>query len=414
MKTLIIILFFGWSAFSFGQKDYAKEILGALCSDFFAGRGYVDDGADKAASYLINQLKNHNVAPFPGRSYAQNYAFDVNTFPTKISVVLGEDTLEAGVDYLVNPNSGQCIGEYIPLVVNPKSIEKELKNALSSVSHRTVLVFDSRSILRKDSIQYFMGLAHEANKILPVIWITNQKLMYSVGRKQNKKAFVVVLGKAYKKSTTIRLNIKPEFKKRHESKNVIGYIPGRKMKKFIVITGHYDHLGKMGQAIFPGANDNASGTAMLLSLAKHYSLNLPKYSLVFIFFSGEEAGLEGSKYFVRHPFFELSQIRFLLNIDILGSASEGITAVNGTIHKKHFKLLQKLNKKGNYLPKIKPRGPTQNSDHFFFSQTGVPSFFVYSMGDCKNYHDVNDKSENTSLENFNETQLLFTKFIDKL
>jgi len=414
LKTIITILFLGLSIVSFGLKDYAKEILGALCSDFFAGRGYVEDGADKAASYIINQLKKNKIASFPGRSYAQNYAFDVNTFPNKLAVVLGEDSLIAGVDYLVNPNSGQCVGEYIPLLVNPTNFLEKLKNAKSSVNHRTLVVFDSRSIKSRDSIQYFMELAYEANKILPVMWITDQKLMYSVGRRQYKKAFVTVLGKAYKKSTTVRLNVKPIFKKDYKSKNVIGFIPGKKKKKFIVVTGHYDHLGKMGQAIFPGANDNASGTAMLLSLAKHYSANQPKYSLVFIFFSGEEAGLEGSKYFVRHPFFELSQIRFLLNIDILGSASEGITAVNGTMHKKHFKLLRKLNRKGNYLPKIKPRGPTQNSDHFFFSQTGVPSFFVYAMGDCKNYHDVNDKTENTSLKNFNETQLLFTKFIDKL
>lgn len=414
MKKLGLILAITISTFTFAQADYAHQILRTMCSDFFAGRGYVDDGVDKAASYIINELKKQNVTAFPGQSFAQNYSFDVNTFPHHILLVNGDDTLMAGKDYLVDPNSGKLVGEYIPIVITPFNIEKQIKDAMLSVSYRSVLVFDSRQLNNRDSIRQFLGLAHEANKLIPVILLTNQKLMYSVGRRQNKHAFITIFGDAYHPANTIRISVDPVFVKQFKSKNVVGFIPGKKKKKYIVLTGHFDHLGKMGQAIFPGANDNASGVAMLLSLAKHYSEVQPKYSLVFIFFSGEEAGLEGSKYFVKHPFFELKQIRFLLNIDILGSASDGITAVNGTVHKKHFKLLKKLNEKGNYLPLVKPRGPTQNSDHYFFSQTGVPSFFVYSMGDCKNYHDINDKAENTSLDNFNATMTLFTRFIDKL
>lgn len=414
MKKITFLIVLCFSVFATGQKQYAQQILKTLCSDFFAGRGYVNDGVDKASSYIIRELKKHKVAPFPGRSYAQNYTFDVNTFPHNTTVVLGNDSLKAGEDYIVDPNSGKTVGEFIPLIITPQNFKETFQNAKSSVNHATVLVFESRNIIGRDSLQQFMGMAYQANQLLPVIWLTNQKLTYSVGRRQNKHALIQVLGINYKASNTIRIAIEPVFKKEFENKNVIGFIEGKKKKKYIVITGHYDHLGQMGQAIFPGANDNASGTAMLLSLAKHYSLVQPKYSLVFIFFSGEEAGLEGSKYFVQHPFFELSKVRFLLNIDILGSASDGITAVNGTVHKKHFKLLKKLNDKGQYLPLVKPRGPTKNSDHYFFSQTGVPSFFVYSMGNCKNYHDVNDKAENTSLDNFDETMQLFTRFINKI
>lgn len=414
MKWIVVILVIGLSFAVNGQKQYAKELMQTLCSPFFAGRGYVNDGVDKAASFLIKELKKNKISPFPGRSYAQNYGFDVNTFPHKISVVLGNDTLTAGDDYILDPNSGKTVGEFIPLVITPQNFKQTLKEAAESINFRTVLVFDSRDITNKDSLNQFMGMAYQANGIRPVIWITNQKLMYSVGRRIYKHAFIQLLGKNYKPSETIRIAVEPLFVKGFENKNVIGYIPGRKKKKYIVITGHYDHLGQMGQAIFPGANDNASGIAMLLSLAKHYSKIQPKYSLVFMFFSGEEAGLEGSNYFVKHPFFKLNQIRFLLNIDILGSASEGITAVNGTVHKKHFKLLSRLNKRGNYLPKVKPRGLTRNSDHYYFSQTGVPSFFIYAMGDCKNYHDIYDTAENTSLENFDETLALFRRFIDKL
>jgi aminopeptidase YwaD len=398
----------------FGQKDYAISVLNTLCSDFFAGRGYVNDGVDKAASYIVNELKKNDIGSFPGHSYVQKYHFDVNTFPHQVQVVMGNDTLTAGQDYLIDPNSGKTIGEFIPIEITPQNIQKSLNTVLSGVNLRSILVFDSRTIANNDSLQNFRQLALEANRMMPVVWLTNQKLMYAVGRRQNKHAYVTIMGDAYKSPTSIQLNVNPLFVKQFENKNVIGFIPGKKKKKYIVLTGHYDHLGMMGKAIFPGANDNASGVAMLLSLAKHFVKTKPKYGLVFIFFSGEEAGLEGSKYFVKHPFFNLQQVRFLLNIDIMGSASKGITAVNGTVHKKHFKLLKKINEKGRYLPTIKPRGLTQNSDHYFFSQLGVPSFFVYAMGDCKNYHDINDKAENTSLDNFDATLNLFIDFINKL
>ncbi|MFK8039306.1 MAG: M28 family metallopeptidase [Crocinitomicaceae bacterium] len=415
MKSAIFIFAFIFSFQCWGQKVYAHNVLKVLCSDFFAGRGYVNDGVDKSASYIISELKKIGVQNFPGQSYAQNYSFDVNTFPHKIELILGEnEALIAGKDYLVNPNSGKTVGEYIPIVIKPQNIQKQLQNLAGSVNLKTILVFDSRSISDADSIRQFYRLAHEGNKNFPTILISKAKLMYSVGRKQNRHAFITLQGDAYQPSKTIRLSIEPLFIKEFPNKNIIGFIPGKKKKKYIVLTGHFDHLGKMGQAIFPGANDNASGVAMLLSLAKVFTQQQPKYSLVFIFFSGEEAGLEGSKYFVKHPFFELSKVRFLLNIDILGSASQGITAVNGSLHKKHFKRLQKLNQKGHFLPLVKPRGPTQNSDHYFFSQTGVPSFFIYALGDCKNYHDINDTAENTNLKNFDQVMKLFVSFIKKL
>ena len=66
---------------------------------------------------------------------------------------------------------------------------------------------------------------------------------------------------------------------------------------FFVFTAHYDHLGTMGASvIFPGAHDNASGVAFLLDLARHFSSTPPPYSLIFLFLSGEEAGLKGSLY----------------------------------------------------------------------------------------------------------------------
>jgi aminopeptidase YwaD len=172
-------------------------------------------------------------------------------------------------------------------------------------------------------------------------------------------------------------------------------------------------LGRMGPDVyFPGANDNGSGVAMLLSLAKYFVANPPKYSIVLCFFSGEEAGLQGSKYFVSHPWFKLNKVKFVLNIDIMGGASTGITAVNATQHEKEFARLQAINEELQLLGRVKSRGPTANSDHHYFVEKGVPAFFIYSQGKVKNYHDIYDTAENTPMEKFNEVHQLIVKFVE--
>jgi len=114
---------------------------------------------------------------------------------------------------------------------------------------------------------------------------------------------------------------------------------------------------------YPGANDNASGTSMVLDLARHYSLpeNKPEYSIVFITFSGEEAGLFGSKYFAENPLFPIEDIKLVVNLDMIGSGSEGITVVNGTLYDTLMVQMQQINKENNYLTNIKLRGESCNS-----------------------------------------------------
>jgi Zn-dependent M28 family amino/carboxypeptidase len=81
---------------------------------------------------------------------------------------------------------------------------------------------------------------------------------------------------------------------------------------------------------FPGANDNASGISLLMNLAKYYAANPQEYSIGFICFAGEEAGLVGSHYFTENPLVSLKKVRFLLNTDLAGTGEEGITVVNVT------------------------------------------------------------------------------------
>ncbi len=96
----------------------------------------------------------------------------------------------------------------------------------------------------------------------------------------------------------------------------------------------------------------------------------------------------------------------------MGSGEEGITVVNATEYPKQFQQLFDINTKKNYLTTIKKRGKAANSDHYWFSENGVPAFFIYTMGPNKNYHDVFDTYENLSFNEYNDLIKLLGEFIN--
>jgi Zn-dependent M28 family amino/carboxypeptidase len=205
-----------------------------------------------------------------------------------------------------------------------------------------------------------------------------------------------------------------QFKEHYLTRNVSGYVKGTSQPdSFIVFTAHYDHLGQMGDGIFfPGANDNASGTSMVLNLANYFSQHLQKYSVAFILFSGEESGLLGSGYFVEHPLFPLEKIKFLINLDIVGTGDEGIKVVNATAFPKQFDQLVKLNDEEHLLKVVSPRGAAANSDHYPFYEKGVPCFFIYTMGGIAAYHDVYDRAETLPLTEYEDLLKLLIGYSD--
>ncbi|MFA9213478.1 MAG: M28 family metallopeptidase, partial [Candidatus Methylacidiphilales bacterium] len=173
---------------------------------------------------------------------------------------------------------------------------------------------------------------------------------------------------------------------------------------------HYDHLGKFGPAIFPGANDNASGIAMMLDLANNIVKNPLDFSVLFIAFAGEEAGLLGSYFYTENALVPLNKMALLINLDLMATGDKGLTAVNATEFPDEFKLLQNVNEQGSYLPTINPRGKAANSDHYYFTEAGVKSFFFYLMGDYHFYHDIDDKASAVTLSKYNEAYQLVYDF----
>ncbi len=250
-----------------------------------------------------------------------------------------------------------------------------------------------------------------------LIELKEKKLTMGLSSIQKKQPVFEVLKEKFNLSAkTLSYEVEAKWLKNYEAVNVCGIIKGTAVPdSFLLISAHYDHLGRLGtNTYFPGANDNGSGVSMLLELADFFQKHPQRYSIVLIAFGAEEAGLIGSKYFTEHPLVALANIRFMLNLDLMGTGDEGMMVVNGTVFNKEFELLSALNEQHGYLPVIKKRGKAANSDHFFFTEKGVPAFFFYTLGGISAYHDVYDVPETLPLTRFREVFRLITDFVPEV
>ncbi len=419
-KLLLILLLFVPLTF-FAQLEEARRITQRLCSPEFHGRGYVNQGDSIAAEFIAAEFQNLGLDPIKG-NYFQSFTHNVNTFPGKMEVKTGDRLLQPGIDFLIDPSSPGGNKILNPILVNYELIKNEpqfiwtIKHVLKDKTH-DAFVFDFSSA-PKDSVKDFIKFSRDFITVskMPVFLVTEDKFTWSVSDEVLLAPYILLKPGTWNEGESITLDINQQFKVNYTSRNVISMIKGKGCsKKTIVFTAHYDHLGRMGSdTYFPGGNDNASGTAMLLVMAKYFKEHPPKFNVLFIAFAGEEAGLLGSKYFTENPQYNLKKIDFLINLDIMGSGEEGITIVNATLFEKEFALLQEINKEKDYLTQIKSRGPAANSDHYWFTQMGVPAFFIYTMGPNKNYHDVFDTYVNLSFAEVMDITDLLVHFAEKL
>ncbi len=403
---------------SLAQVEEGRRITQELCSPTYFGRGYVKSGDSLAAVFLANEFKLKGLKPLK-KTFFQPFRFDVNTFPGEMKFLLNDQRLRPGIDFIVDPNSGGFHGvcefkvlsdaEVFEIDSTRKVVESILRSRFNSV------LIDVRHYAG-DSLKTAKSIAKAITEFATVFVITDEKFTFSVGSNPYQFPLVFVQGFAYQPARHMEVGIDQKLKKHHLANNVVATIPSANKKAdYLVFTAHYDHLGGMGnETYFPGGNDNASGTSMLFTLADHFKKNPVPYHVVFIAFAGEEAGLIGSKYFVDHPLIDLKRIKFLLNLDIMGSGEAGITVVNATLFPAEFDKLIAINEEKNYLSQIKKRGPAANSDHYWFTEKGVPSFFFYTMGDNNHYHDVFDTYEELSFSKYNDLIQLIADFATSL
>jgi len=186
--------------------------------------------------------------------------------------------------------------------------------------------------------------------------------------------------------------------------NVAGLLTGGKPgadKKLVIVGAHYDHLGWGGPGsgslytgkepqIHNGADDNASGTAGMIEMARYFATKKSDldYSLLFLSFSGEEAGLLGSNYFVKHPTIDLEKVSFMINMDMIGRLREekGLP-VQGVGTSPAFKDYFE-NYSGDFKITTSESG-VGPSDHTAFYNAGIPILFFFT-GSHKQYHKPTD------------------------
>lgn len=199
----------------------------------------------------------------------------------------------------------------------------------------------------------------------------------------------------------------------HTCKNIIGYLPASQATdSCIILSAHYDHLGEKYGYLFPGANDNASGVAVMMETARYLTEMATKgrqmkYNIVFIAFSAEEYGMLGSDYFTRHSPVDLSKVKYMVNLDMVGGIGSELKD-----HPDQLFMLRSNNVDPNLIHTFHDLADRTDgidfndsgkdkylkySDQAKFEELGVPSVFFFS-GEDSYYHKPTDTKEHLNFE----------------
>jgi Zn-dependent M28 family amino/carboxypeptidase len=207
--------------------------------------------------------------------------------------------------------------------------------------------------------------------------------------------------------------------------NLFGVVRGTSVPdQFIVVSAHFDHLGRRDGSIYPGADDNASGVSGILAAASWFVRHKPERSLLFVAFDAEELGLQGARYFVKNPPVDLKQIVTDVNLDMIGRGDANTLWVAGTSYYPALKDSVVEAARGRQIkvqfghdrPKAESGGLddwTNSSDHGPFHAAGVP-FLYFGVEDHPDYHKPTDTADKIPTAFFAEAVTLAIDVIDRL
>ena len=417
MRKLVVVLLLclAWQLHA-QDKEYARWLIDTLASPAFSGRGFIDDGMGKAARFLAREMAVAGLKPMR-QDYLQPLDISINTFPGPVELKVDGKMLEPGRDFLVAPQSPSIQGTYRIRTLKPKDIiQRRYKRLLADPMVFTVIPSpgEEKAIRQfSDSLRWVDPIGGKG-----LIRLSDRKIYWSQSGSlpHRNQVLLDVRAEAWPaKAREITLNIRAVPHWEYEVFNVFGMITGtHEPDSMILFTAHYDHLGMLGpDALFPGANDNASGTAMIMDLARFFAKYPPRWSVGFLACAAEESGLHGSEYFAAHPLVPLDQIRFVINLDMVGTGSDGIRVVNGTTHPEAFEVMAGINAADSLLPAVTAGGVSRNSDHYPFHRRGVPAFFIFTMGkEHREYHTLDDKADKLPLTKYNEVFTILRRFAE--
>ncbi|MBS2098149.1 M28 family peptidase [Carboxylicivirga linearis] len=443
MRTFYLLLFSLFFLGSAAQNSELKNVsatiniktlkkhISVLAADSLNGRYTTSEGQKKAANYIRNEFNKAGLHPYNDTSFYQTFSLWSWRWG-KCELKVGDILLQSYKDFIYRCNSPldsintDCVfvGYGEDDIINNIDLQDKVAFAFTkSYSNYYHLAYRLKSkgvkaiILTnpKDKNSFTRLVKSEdpdhvnVSKAKPFfsktatrIYIVNPSLTKTFFNKNsNVLSQINTLEEAKKiKSQIISANC-PAIVEKVKTENVIGYLKG-KSDETIVISAHYDHIGKKGSLICNGADDNASGTSALITLANTYAqqTEIPDRSILFLATSGEELGLLGALHFADHQQELPFDIKANLNIDMIGRRdsthkSNYIYIIGGKEYPVLDSLCNVANKKVGltldygYAGRSSFGNILNLSDHYAFHKQGIPILGFFN-GLHPDYHKPTD------------------------
>ena len=415
MKRILLPVLLCLAALQLPAQDltHFKRIVRELSSAKYQGRGYARDGANKAGYYLEKEFRKAGADEVT----LQPFTIDINTFCGKAEMWADGRKLRAGVDFSMREYSPGVHGEFPVYFVDtlnfdPEKIYRDLakpENAGCMVCCEFWFTYKHREVFSR-----LQKAGELPNAGLLFTWEAPIKFYKAYGEKVVDKPIVWVTPEAIEGVRRVKLNVDNEFLKDYGLFNVIAKVEGARHDSCFVFTAHYDHLGNLGRRVYyPGANDNASGTAAIVTLAAYYAKHKPAYDLYFVAFSGEDANLRGSTWFAEHPVVPLERIRYLFNLDMIGDDNPVQYCEVSDAGMAKFPEFEAINAERHLFERLNRGELAANSDHYPFAVRGVPCIFLENEDGSAfpHYHTPADNMKTVRFESYGPVFRLITEFI---
>lgn len=390
---LFLSLTFCWVNFNafaqFNPSDIGK-VIHTLASDSMMGRMAGTKYSDMAAGFIASELSKAGLKPLPGQSgLLQQFSISSSRTENVSGTMDGNAILKEQVVVItsqehLNLNGNTCMSSWVSQGDNIG--QKLFGNDRSKGDHVVFLDTAFRKIFSRIQKMPIESMPGEGS-------------------------LVIILSSS--KPGSFDLKVESSLLKKNLM-NVGGMIPGKRKDEYVLFSGHYDHIGigkpVEGDSIFNGANDDASGTTAVITLAKYFASQkeIPERTLLFAAFTAEESGGFGSRFFSNQ--LNPDKVVAMFNIEMIGTESKwgkNSAYITG-FEKSDFGSLLQENLKGSTFYFYPDPYPDQNlfyrSDNATLAKLGVPAHTISTskMDSEKYYHTVNDEVETLDLNNMAE------------
>jgi len=396
-----------------------REHLTIIAGDGFEGRETGTRGNDKAADYIIKSLRERGVkGGAGGKNFKQPVAF---TFTKWVDTDIFIGTKNDGQSWITGTSemSDWSTDMDKKLTLAKKKgvkmvliIEDDIKKMLGENRRKLLGSMVQLGDLTKEDIPTANHAYISTTIAKDIIGKKGKKIIKSRKRSNKKaKACDVAL------PTQFVINQSKDDKVL-KGNNILAFVEGSDKKdEIVVVSAHYDHLGKRGDDVYNGADDNGSGTTTVLELAEAFQKakdagNGPSRSILFLWVTGEEKGLLGSEYYAANPIYDLANTVVDVNVDMVGRVDEkyadnpnyiyviGSDRLSSDLHKINEDANAKyagLTLDYTYNSEEDPNRYYFRSDHYNFAKNGIPAIFFFN-GVHADYHMASDTVEKINFE----------------